>query len=79
MFQYQAFDDKLKAEVSNNRDDYLDKILTVRANSIMPPTNNNNQYSLFLPVFIEFRLDKSEADDLQKIQGPIRIIKTQCA
>lgn len=63
-----GFDDKLKAEVSNNRDDYLDKILTVRANSIMPPTSNNNQYSLFLPVFIEFRLDKSEADDLQKIQ-----------
>ena len=63
-----GFDDKLKAEVSNNRNDYLDKILTVRANSIMPPTSNNNQYSLFLPVFIEFRLDKSEADNLQKIQ-----------
>lgn len=63
-----GFDDKLKAEVSNNREDYLDKILTVRANSIMPPTSNNNQYSLFLPVFIEFRLDKSEADDLKKIQ-----------
>lgn len=63
-----GFDDKLKAEVSERRNEYLDKILTVKANSIMPPTGNNNQYSLFLPVFIEFRLDKQEADDLNKIQ-----------
>lgn len=46
----------------------LYSIMTVRANSIMPPTKSNPKYSLFLPRFVEFRFDKREADSLKMVQ-----------
>jgi len=42
-------------------------IITVKSNSIMPPTRKDD-YSLFLPIFVEERLDKKTADTLQRIK-----------
>lgn len=42
------------------------KIVTVKSNSIMPPSNKDT-YSLFLPIFIEERLDKTVANSLQEV------------
>jgi DNA ligase-1 len=62
-----GFTDDVRLEVHNNRDQLLGTIVTVKGNSIMPPTGNNTKYSLFLPRFAEFRTDKTVADDLAKV------------
>lgn len=62
-----GFTDEVRLEVHNNRDKLMGTIVTVKGNSIMPPTGNNTKYSLFLPRFAEFRTDKQVADDLAKI------------
>jgi ATP dependent DNA ligase domain len=61
-----GFTDKHKKEISDNRDSYIGKIMSVTANSIM--RNTDKAHSLFLPVFEEFRLDKNEADSYQRIE-----------
>ena len=62
-----GFTDEVRLEVHNNRDKLIGTIVTVKGNSIMPPTGNNTKYSLFLPRFAEFRTDKKVADDLAKV------------
>lgn len=63
-----GFTDSMKKEIAANKDRYIGKIMTVKANNIMSPTDDKKNYSLFLPVFIEFREDKDEADSLLKIK-----------
>jgi DNA ligase-1 len=67
--------DKSKQNVSDNREQFIDTVIAVRANALMKPTENNPYYSLFLPVFVEFRKDKDEADSLQKIQTQFNSVK----
>lgn len=64
-----GFPDDLRAEIHNNRDDWMGSICTVRSNSLMEPSKNNTLYSLFLPRFVERRYEKTEADDLKRIQA----------
>jgi DNA ligase-1 len=58
--------DALRKEIHEDRDGWMGAIITVKANSIMPP-ERKDYHSLFLPVFEERRLDKKKADDLKKI------------
>lgn len=44
------------------------QIFTVRSNSIMRPTTEGGHYSLFLPRFVEHRLDKFKADSLADVE-----------
>ncbi len=44
------------------------KIMTLNFESVIK-NKNKEEYSLFLPVFVEIREDKSEADTLEKIQS----------
>lgn len=68
--------DKLRKKISDNKDGYIFKIVSVICNGIMKPTGTNKYYSVFLPRcskdklvdFVEFRYDKKEADSLEKIQ-----------
>ena len=61
-----GFSDKDRERITKEMDDWIDKkIITVRANSLMP--NGNGPRRLFLPRFVEERLDKTEADSLEKI------------
>lgn len=47
--------------------DIVGKIVTVEYNELVQ-SKNSDDYSLFLPRFIEIRLDKDEADTLEKIK-----------
>lgn len=52
----------------DNQDKYLDKILTVKYNEKIKDKNKDT-WSLFLPVFIEWRdLEKTIADKLEEIE-----------
>lgn len=71
---------KLKFNVTGLKDDnrkrihalgekYLKTIITVRVNGIMlPDEETGGFFSVFLPRYIEDRLDKTEADSLERIQ-----------
>jgi len=62
-----GFTDDMRKEFWDNRDLYMSKIITVKSNSIMLPTRKE-KYSLFLPIFVEVRLDKKTADTLKRVQ-----------
>ena len=49
-----------------DRDDYIGKIVEVKYNEVITK-KGSEFYSLFLPIFIEVRDDKSEADNLERI------------
>lgn len=63
-----GFTDALRQTIHNDRERFLQKVVTVRANSVMAPSGEQGVYSLFLPRLIEVREDKSVADDLQRIK-----------
>jgi ATP-dependent DNA ligase len=54
-------------EIWDNRDYYLDKIVSVKYNEKIE-RKDTNTISLFLPVFIEIRDDKIIADNLEDIK-----------
>ena len=60
-----GFNDAMRREIWGHKDDYLGKIVTVRFNDVM--VKEGQPAALFLPRFIEFREDKSDADDLNRI------------
>ena len=49
---------------------WIGKIIVVRANELLFPSESNDKYSLFLPRMAEtsYRIDKSEADSLQRVK-----------
>lgn len=61
-----GFSDALRKEINDNREDWMGAIITLKANSIMWSTDDSPN-SLFLPVFLERRYDKHEADDMEQI------------
>ena len=56
-----GFTDSDLQELSSNPDQHIGKICSVQYNVIINDKNNN--WSLFLPRFIEIRTDKTQADD----------------
>lgn len=62
--------DKMRKHVHENQDEWIGSIVTVIFNQILKPGENNDKYSLFLPRLAEdvYRIDKTEADDLVRIQ-----------
>jgi DNA ligase-1 len=63
-----GFKDKARKEIHAIREELVGTIMTVKSNNLLPPSGSSSVYSLFLPRFAEFREDKFEADDLQKVQ-----------
>ncbi len=66
--------EKLRDEVDKDWDAFADKVIAVRANSIMQPSESSDFYSLFLPRMVDdhTRPDKSVADDLARVQEIFR-------
>lgn len=60
--------DKHRDDVTANPDNWLEAIVVVEGNAIMDPGESSDKHSLFLPIFVEKRTDKSEADDLGRIK-----------
>jgi DNA ligase-1 len=59
----------LRTAVDANGDDFIGRIIAVRANAVMKPSESSEFHSLFLPRMVEasYRTDKSEADSLESI------------
>lgn len=51
-------------------EDWIDRIIVVRANELIAPSESNDLHSLFLPRMAEtsYRTDKTEADSLQRVK-----------
>jgi len=63
-----GYTDKVRKELNEKRDEVLNSIMVVRANSIMAPSEEGKPYSLFLPRHVELRTDKREADSLPRVK-----------
>jgi len=63
-----GFTDKQRAELWALRDTIAGEIWTIKANDIIS-NKTDNILSLNLPIFIERRFDKTEADTLEQIQA----------
>lgn len=64
-----GFDDASRKMIHDQRDQWIGAIVTVKANGIMYSSDPGKKpHSLFLPVFVEGRDDKMEADDLARIE-----------
>lgn len=61
-----GFSDEMRKAIAAKKDEYIGKIMSVKAANITQ--TNDNLYSLFLPRFAEFRYDKKEADSFHRIQ-----------
>lgn len=63
--------EKMRKEIDKDRNLWKGKIVTVIFNSILSPSASNDDYSLFLPRLAEdtYRIDKSDADSLERIQA----------
>jgi DNA ligase 1 len=61
--------EKMRDEIDKAPNDWIGRIVTVRSNQLLNPSASNDNHSLFLPRLVEdtYRLDKSEADSLERI------------
>lgn len=60
-----GINEEIMAEITQNKDNYMGKIITVKANGVSQ--SKNGEYSLLHPRFICFRDDKNIANTLQEI------------
>lgn len=63
-----GFTDAMRLLLWNERETRLDTIVSVTANAIMTPDEDEEMYSLFLPRFAGERPDRRTADTLERIQ-----------
>lgn len=61
-----GFNDDHRTELWSIRDSLIGKIVAIKYNARL--VNKQNEYSLFLPIFLEIREDKSEADSETNIK-----------
>jgi DNA ligase-1 len=61
--------DAIRQRIIDSPDDWIDRILVVRSNSVMLPSESNGLHSLFLPRMVEhdYRTDKTEPDSLIRV------------
>lgn len=70
-FGVPGFTDKLRQEISDNREDWLGAIITVTINGLQYSTKAGKRHSVFLPRFEERRFDKYVADTLVQIEAQL--------
>jgi DNA ligase-1 len=68
-----GFKDEMRQRIFEEKWWELNKIVTVKANDIMYATNK--EHALFLPRFVEERLDKKEADSFEKVEQIFKEVK----
>jgi len=70
-----GFTDKIRKELWSSKEDIIGKIVTVKANDVITDKNQWKTKSLFLPVFVELRNDKTEADSFEHIMNQLEAAK----
>lgn len=63
-----GFSDKQREEFWEKRDEMLEGICTVKSNDLIQNRNTPEKFSLFLPRFVEWRIDKVEADSFERVK-----------
>ncbi|ASV44551.1 DNA ligase [Salicola phage SCTP-2] len=61
-----GFSEKQRKDLWENTDDIIGSVITVKANDVKM-TENNKYYTLSNPIFIEKRVDKTDADDINRV------------
>lgn len=69
-----GFTDKDREEWWWGRENHIGSIVTVKANDIITKRDNEVR-SLFLPIFLEHRLDKTEADTYYRCMEQLEVAK----
>ena len=72
--QCSGFTDAELEYIANNQDKLLGTIITVIGTVLSKP-NGSDTYALLHPRFKEFRTDKTEADDINRIIEISKMIK----
>lgn len=72
-----GFTDTMRIDFWLNEYEKIGNIVTIKANEVISNRNNNTK-SLFLPIFIEERFDKTEADNLQRVMEQLKAAKQGC-
>lgn len=67
-FDKKYADDIVRNYIWENKSDLLGKIVTIEANDIVTDKKSDGLLKLFLPVFVEWRHDKNEYDDIDRIR-----------
>jgi DNA ligase-1 len=67
--------DALRKTINDNREFYIDKVVTVSSNNVMMPSKSNARHSMFLPRLEEIRADKTVADTLPSILAQFEAAK----
>lgn len=57
-----GWSDAQRIDIWNNKEAYIKQILSVKANEIIGNRDDSESFSLFLPVALDIRLDKTQAD-----------------
>lgn len=71
-FNCSGMSDDIRKEINANREKYMDGIVTVEFNGILTSRNlAKKPHSVFLPVWIEHRTDKSVADTFAQVQDQV--------
>jgi DNA ligase-1 len=68
--------EEMRDKIDANPHDWLERIMPVRANAVMEPSESNDMHSLFLPRFVEpeWRRDKSEPDSLERVKAQFEAV-----
>ncbi len=67
-FDKKHADELVRDHIWANREELLGAIVTVEANDIVSDKRGNGILKLFLPVFVEWRHDKDDFDDIDRIR-----------
>ena len=70
-----GFDDKQRKEFWNNPELILRKIATLSANDVSESRTSKGVKALSLPIFEEIRLDRVEADSLERVMAQLAAAK----
>lgn len=69
-----GFTDEQRKQLWNDREALHGSVVTVTANDVLTKEGSNT-LSLFLPVFVEVRKDKTQADDVERVHSMFNAAK----
>lgn len=70
-----GFNDKQRKELWEQRESLAGKVVEIEANDIVEDKQRKDIKSLFLPVFVEIRNDKNEADSMKRVEEQLQAAK----
>ena len=66
--QCSGLSDAIRSEISQNKENYINKILTIKGNDLTR-AKNSEIFGIMHPQFVQFRNDKSETDTIDRVKN----------